>query len=269
MVVSNWKKSACRKLLGRTGGSTNISRRAAARLLMLMIRSAARAAPPSAHLQDLRLLGHERASVGRLMDSLMNATTHSATDRTEPTRPDRELPAKEHFPARASTIRHRLERAHNPKVRGNATSVGLPRRANRTRMSPLCPTVVVGLPGTPGSVKTRAYQFFLGVCGLSGTSRNLPEPRNGACYGRCAVVVIGRVVSLGARGRRAAWELADSGRARADRPAPARRRWRRPRRRARPAACVNPGEVHRATAGSQRGAKRQTTRRESTQRALA
>ena len=54
-------------------------------------------------------------------------------------------------------------------------------------MSPLCPTVVVGLPGTPGSVKTRAYQFFLGVCGLSGTSRNLPEPRNGACYGRCTL----------------------------------------------------------------------------------
>ena len=175
------------------------------------------------------------------MDSLMNATTHSTTNRTEPTRPDSELPAREHYPARASTIRHRLERAHNPKVRGSATSVGLPRRANRTRMSPLCPTVVVGLPGTPGSVKTRAYQFFLGVCGLSGTSRNLPEPRNGACYGRCAVVVIGRIVSLGVRGRRAAWELADSGRARADRPAPARRRWRRRRWRARPVACVTPG----------------------------
>ena len=45
------------------------------------------------------------------MDSLMNATTHSTTNRTEPTRPDRELPAREHYPARASTIRHRLERA--------------------------------------------------------------------------------------------------------------------------------------------------------------
>ena len=27
MVVSNWKKSACRKPLGRTGGSRNTSRR--------------------------------------------------------------------------------------------------------------------------------------------------------------------------------------------------------------------------------------------------
>ena len=60
------------------------------------------------------------------MDSLMNATTHSTTNRTEPTRPDRELPARERYPARASTIRHRLERAHNPKFRGSAAG---PRRA--------------------------------------------------------------------------------------------------------------------------------------------
>ena len=112
---------------------------------------------------------------------------HCPTNRTEPTCPDRELPAREQYPARANTNRHRLERAHNPQVRGSATSGGLPRRANRTRMSPLCPTVVVGLPGTPGSVKTRAYQFFLGVSGLSGTLRNLPEPQNGACYGRCTL----------------------------------------------------------------------------------
>ena len=59
------------------------------------------------------------------MDSLMNATTHSTTTRTKPTRPDRELPAREHYPARASTIRHRLERAHNPKVGGSAAG---PRR---------------------------------------------------------------------------------------------------------------------------------------------
>ena len=124
-------------------------------------------------------------SVGYLMDSLMNATTHSTTDRAGPRRDARELPARQHYPAQDITNRHRPERAHNPKVRGSATSVGLPRRANRTRMSSLCPTVVVGLPGTLGSVKTRAYQFFLGVCGLSGTSRNLPEPRNGACYVRC------------------------------------------------------------------------------------
>ena len=50
--------TACRKPLGRTGGSRNTSRRAAARQLMLMIRSAARADPPSAHPQGLRLLGH-------------------------------------------------------------------------------------------------------------------------------------------------------------------------------------------------------------------
>ena len=40
------------------------------------------------------------------MDSLMNATTHSTTNRTEPTRPDRELPARcdnRHGPARTGT----------------------------------------------------------------------------------------------------------------------------------------------------------------------
>ena len=51
-------------------------------------------------------------------------------------------------------------------------------------------------------------------------------------------------VSPGVRGRQAAWQLADSGRARADQAALARQRRRPPRRRARPAACVKPGEFH-------------------------
>ena len=112
---------------------------------------------------------------------------------------------------------------------------------NRTKMSPVCPTVYPGCPGTAWGVKTRVKDLHLRFCELYGTPGNCPEPRNGACYGRSAVVVIGRVVSLGVRGRQAAWELADSGRACADRPAPARRRWRRRRRRARPAAYVKPG----------------------------
>ena len=69
------------------------------------------------------------------MDSLMNATTHSTTNRTEPTRPDRELPAREHYPARASTIRHRLERAHNPKVSGSRRQSAANRRATWNRSS--------------------------------------------------------------------------------------------------------------------------------------
>ena len=49
----------------------------------------------------------------------MNTTAHSTTNRSRPTRENRELPAKEHYPARPGTVRHRPERAHNPEVGGS------------------------------------------------------------------------------------------------------------------------------------------------------
>ena len=58
------------------------------------------------------------------MDSLMNATIRSITDRVWPTRLNRKLPANKHIPARASTSRHRLEGAHNPQVGGRGASPG-------------------------------------------------------------------------------------------------------------------------------------------------
>ena len=50
-----------------------------------------------------------RSPVGRLMDCLMNATTRSTTHRAGPTRDNRKLPARKHYPAPASTNRHRLD----------------------------------------------------------------------------------------------------------------------------------------------------------------
>ena len=59
--------------------------------------------------------------------------------------------------------------------------------ASRTLMPSMCPTVVLGLAGTAGSVKTREQDLHLRFCELSGTSENLPEPQDGACIGaaRC------------------------------------------------------------------------------------
>ena len=83
--------------------------------------------------------------------------------------------------------------AHKLKVSGDAMRGGLPHCGNRTRMSLVCPTVVLVLPGTLGSILTRESPLYLGVCELPGISGNLPEPQNGACYGRCAVSATGRI----------------------------------------------------------------------------
>ena len=58
-----------------------------------------------------------------------------------------------------------------------------PQRGNRTRMSLVCPTVVLVLPGIRGRILTRESPLYLGVCELPGISGNLLEPRNGACRG--------------------------------------------------------------------------------------
>ena len=94
---------------------------------------------------------------------------------------------------------HEVRTQRQIVIRAGTSPGGLTtRRSEVAQRAADCPGVRIGLacrrsvpqllwdcPEPPGSVKTRAYQFFLGVCGLSGTSRNLPEPRNGACYGRC------------------------------------------------------------------------------------
>ena len=142
-------------------------------------RQPAGAAPPGPHPRSLarrhRELaprpGHQRPHRG---DQQSCQTRQARRFRIPPVRPLQDPGAALRRQTQLGATRHR----HSP---AEDRSAGLPRRANRTRMSPLCPTVVVGQSGTPGSVKTRAYQFFLGVCGLSGTSGNLPEPRNGAC----------------------------------------------------------------------------------------
>ena len=54
-------------------------------------------------------------------------------------------------------------------------------------MTPPCPTVEAGLPGTAGSIKTREQDLNLHVCELYGSSGNRVTTRNGACYGRCTV----------------------------------------------------------------------------------
>ena len=53
-------------------------------------------------------------------------------------------------------------------------------------MPPMCPTVVLGLPGTAGSVKTRQQDLYLRCCELCGTSGNRVTTQDGACYGRSA-----------------------------------------------------------------------------------
>ena len=60
-------------------------------------------------------------------------------------------------------------------------------------MPPMCPTVVLGLPGTAGSVKTRQQDLYLRCCELCGTSGNRVTTQDGACYGRCAVSARSRI----------------------------------------------------------------------------
>ena len=111
-------------------------------------------------------------------------------------------------------------------------------------MSPVCPTVYPGCPGTAWGVKTRVKDPHLRFCELYGTPGNCPEPRNGACRGRCTVSATSRTGFARSLRSPAAWQSADSGRARADQAALARQRRRPPSRLARPTACVTPGEVH-------------------------
>ena len=93
---------------------------------------------------------------GLLTELLTDNPIQTLIHKHKPTPTNFKLPVQRHFPTPTDTARYGQIGAHNPKGGGSATRGGLPRRANRTRMSPLCPTVVVGLPGTAGSVKTRA-----------------------------------------------------------------------------------------------------------------
>ena len=109
--------------------------------------------------------------------------------------------------------------------RGRSTTTAeFPAPTSRTRMSQVCPTAVVGLPGTAGSV---GYGYGSATWCLARSPESRGILRNpGVALAMCAAPFRRESgpVSPGVRGRRTAWRLTDPRCVRADQAARARQR---------------------------------------------